>query len=195
MIHQFSVNHELLKQIDPLRPHRRNLLPLQVLLVLVTDVDSGGQTVTEQQFGDEMLCRSESWSPACFDFCGGTLSVGGGICDEGGSGYGGSDRVCPGLSGAPLAAPHPACQTAGLSPPPKALLALIALSLRSNMPVLIVLKCNQGLHSRGANNLNLTKRLRRSAAGPSSPSPRGTNVFMCWKNSYCQAARSRTHRK
>lgn len=50
--------------------------------------------------------------------------------------------------------------------PLKALLALIAISLRSNMPVLIVLKCNQSLHSRGANNLNLTKHLRRPSARP-----------------------------
>lgn len=50
--------------------------------------------------------------------------------------------------------------------PLKALLALTALSLRSNMPVLIVLKCNQGLHSRGANNLNLTKHLRRPSTWP-----------------------------
>lgn len=49
----------------------------------------------------------------------------------------------------------------------KALLALIAISLRSNMPVLIVLKCNQGLGSGGANNLNLTKRLRWLSSWPS----------------------------
>lgn len=61
----------------------------------------------------------------------------------------------------------PACLTDNTPERPlKALLALIALSLRSNMPVLIVFKCNQGLHSRGANNLNLTKHLRWSPACP-----------------------------
>lgn len=68
-----------------------------------------------------------------------------------------------------------------LQRPLKALLALTAGSLRSNVPVLIVLKCNQHLGSGGANNLNLTEHLRRpSESGPhSSPQPPGgTNGFM-----------------
>lgn len=73
-----------------------------------------------------------------------------------------------------------------LQRPLKALLALIAGSLRSNVPVLIVLKCNQHLGSGGANNLNLTEHLRRpSDSGPRSYPPNlpgGTNGFMlCWE--------------
>lgn len=87
----------------------------------------------------------------------------------------------------------PACLTDNAPERPlKALLALIAISLRSNMPLLIVLKCNQGLHSEGANNLNLTKRLRLAFSRPAQLLPkRNKCIYTCGEkkgdcgHSYC----------
>lgn len=71
--------------------------------------------------------------------------------------------------------------------PLKSLYAFIAASLRSNISVLIVLKCNQGVWRGAANNLNLTEHLRQPSARPSSPLPKRTRyISVCAEDIFSQ---------
>ena len=75
---------------------------------------------------------------------------------------------------------YPVCRLIASAHPLESLYAFIAASLRSNISVLIVLKCNQCVYRGAANNLNLTEHLRLPSARPSSRfSKRNGYISLC----------------